>query len=293
LVFLAAPLGASETAPPDTLSIELQRLLLEARRHPRSGTVYLRLAQAYRLRGNLAAARASAEEGLRLGLSGKDSTLAALVLVDIALEQGRFHEGHRSLARLVEQGKAGPDAMARLAQLRWEDHFWPEGLALGMEAISRDPQDDNKRRWVAARWKQLGRPDIARRLWESLVESGRGDDEDLFQVGYLSQLLSDDTRAFDAYSALLKRTPSHVEANYNISQLLAMVGDTLGAVGHLERSVAGAPELQSAYIDLALFYLRMGRRDQARRVLLDFLSRAGPDSLTDAQIREVLRSLTE
>ena len=293
VLLLGLPLGASEIVPPDSLSIQLQRLLMEARRNPRSGTVYVQIAEAYRLRGNLVAARASAEEGLRCGLAGDDSTRAALVLVDVALQQGRIHDGHRRLARLVERGKGSPDAMARLAQLRWEDHFRAEGLALGMEAVSRDPEDDEKRRWLAAHWKMVGRPDVARTLWTSLVAGGRATDEDLFQVGYLSQRLDDQTGAFDAYLTLLERNPTHTEANYNISQLLVMVGDTLGALRHLERSVAGGPELQSAYIDLALLYLKSGQEDDAPRILVDFLARAKPDSITDAQVRGVLRSLAE
>lgn len=266
---------------------------MEARRNPRSAIIYLQIAEAYRIRGNLVAARASAEEALRRGLAGEDSTRAALVLVDIALQQGRTYEGHRRLARLVESGRGGPDAMARLAQLRWEDHFRTAGLAIGMEAASRDPEDDAKKRWLAIHWKEAGRPDVARTLWASLVAAGRATDEDLFQVGYLSQRLDDGTRAFDSYLTLLERNPAHAEANYNLSQLLAMVGDTLGALRHLEQAVASAPDLHPAYIDLALLYLRSGREVEARRVLLDFLSRARPDSVTDAQIREVLQSLAE
>jgi tetratricopeptide (TPR) repeat protein len=293
LLLIGSSLDASEIVPPDSLSIQLQELLLEARRNPRSAEVYVRLAEAYRGRGNLAAARASAEEGLRRGLTGADSTRAALVLVDVALQQGRTHEAHRRLARLVERGQGSPDAMARLAQLRWEDHFRTESLALGMEAASRDPEDDAKRRWLAIHWKEAGRPDVARSLWASLVERGRPTDEDLFQVGYLSQRLDDGTRAFEAYQALLERNPAHAEANYNISQLLVMVGDTLRALRHLEQAIGSAPQLQSAYVDLAVLYLKSGRNEDARRVLLDLLTRARPDSATDAQIREVLRSLAE
>jgi tetratricopeptide (TPR) repeat protein len=291
VLLLGSTLGASEIVPPDTLSIQLQELLLEARRNPRSAAVYVEIAEVYRLRGNLVAARASAEEALRRGLAGRDSIHAALVLVEIALQQGRTHEGHRRLARLVEQGRGSPDAMARLAQLRWADHFRTEGLALGMEAVSRDPDDAEKKRWLAARWKEAGRPDVARGLWASLVTAGRATDEDLFQVGYLSQRLDDDARAFDVYRVLLERNPRHTEANYNLSQLLAAVGDTLGALRHLEQAVRSAPEFQTAYVDLALLYLRSGREDDARRVLVDFLARARPDSVTDAQVRAVLRSL--
>jgi tetratricopeptide (TPR) repeat protein len=192
----------------------------------------------------------------------------------------------------VKQGRAGPDALARLAQLHWEDHFRAEGLALGMEAASRDPADDGKKRWLALCWKEAGRPDMARRLWAFLVASGQATDEDLFQVGYLSQRLDDGTGAVEAYLSLLERDPAHAEANYNLSQLLAMVGDSLGAIRHLEQAVRSAPELRPAYIDLALLHLKSGRAGEARRILADFLARAKPDSITGAQVREVLRSLS-
>jgi tetratricopeptide (TPR) repeat protein len=266
---------------------------MEARRNPRSGSVYLHMAELYRTRGNLAAARSSAEEGLRRGLAGEDSTRAILILVDIALQEGRFHEGHRRLADLVEKRRAGPDAMARLAQLYWEDHFPAEGLALGMEAVSQDPMDVEKRRWLAARWKEAGRLDVARTLWRTLVADGGASDEDLFQVGYLSQRMNDGNTAVETYLTLLERTPMHAEANYNLSQMLAMVGDTLGAVEHLERAIRGAPGLQAAYVDLALLYLRIDRTGDARRVLSDFLVHAKPDSISGAQIREVLKSIAE
>jgi tetratricopeptide (TPR) repeat protein len=162
-----------------------------------------------------------------------------------------------------------------------------------MEAISRDPDDAEKRRWLAARWKEAGRLDLARALWRSVVERGEATDEDLFQVGYLSQRLGDGTGAVDAYLALLERSPHHPQANYNFSQMLASAGDTAGAVRHLERAVIGSPTLQAAYIDLALIYLEGGHNEEARRTLLDFLSRAVPDSLIASQVRSVLRTLAE
>ncbi|MDM7915695.1 MAG: hypothetical protein QUU85_10595 [Candidatus Eisenbacteria bacterium] len=85
-----APSGAA--AQPDSLALEIHRLEGELRRNPRSGSIRLDLAEAYRRRGNLVSARAIAEEAERLGLAGEDSVRAVWILADIALRQGRDNE---------------------------------------------------------------------------------------------------------------------------------------------------------------------------------------------------------
>ncbi len=278
---------------PDSLSLVIAERLAAVRRDPTSGAAHLALAEAYRLRENWTAARASSRDALRWGLAKGDSARALGILADIALRQGRPNEARRHLRVLQEREAASPDILIRLAQFLWDDHFREEALLLAMEAIGRDAQDERKWRWTAQSWKEAGRLEEALHLWRKIEGRGWATDEDLFQIGFLSQRLGDGQGASDAYGHLLDRDPDHPQGNYNLSLLLLQAADTLGAAEHLERTIRGAPAIQAPYFDLALLYMRTKRYDDARRVLIRFREEARPDSVTDLEAQELLRVLSE
>ena len=285
--------GSAVPAEPDSLSIRIDRLLVEIRRAPASAPTRVRLAEAYLERGNLVAARAAAEEGLRLGLAGEDSTRAILLLVGIALRQDRVNDARVRLQNLARRRNAPPDALARLAQIWWDDHFEADALVLGMAALSQDPGDARKRRWLAERWKETGRLDLALALVKALCKNGTATDDDLFQVGYLSQRLGKEQEAADAYATLLTRSPMHPEANYNLALLLLGASDTVSATEHLERVLHATPLVHQAYFDLALLYMRRGRVEDARRTLLLYCLTSGADPVARAEAGEILRSISD
>jgi tetratricopeptide (TPR) repeat protein len=291
LLALDAVAAGTQVVTPDSLSYRLGELQSQLRRDPGDPRTHYGLAEAYQLRGNLVAARASAEEALRLGLTGDDSTRAALLLADIAFKQGRTNDARRRLVRLVSRGKASPDAMAILAQLRWDEHFRDDALVLGMAAAELDPADDRKSRWLAERWKDVGRPDLALHLWKGIVDRGEGTEEDLFQTGYLAQRLGNRSAAAGAYSGLLSRNPAHPEANYNLALIMLAAADTLEACRLLERAILSKPDLEQAYFDLAVVYIRRERIEDARRVLQQYRASAGADSLAAAEAQGILESL--
>ncbi len=292
LLVAGTGLSAAQVSPPDSLSFRIGELLSQVRRSPRDPRPHFELAGAYQLRGNLVSARASAEEALRCGLSGDDSTRAAFLLADIAFKQGRTNDARRRLSGLVTGRKASPDAMAILAQLRWDEHFRDEALALGMAAAGRDPGDERKWRWLAEHWKEVGRPDLALHLWVGLVARGVGTEEDLFQTGYLAQRLGNRTAAAGAYSDLLSRNPAHPEANYNLALLMLAAADTLEACRLLERAITSKPDLEQAYFDLAIVYIQREQIEDARRVLQLYRASAAPDSLAAAEAQGILESLS-
>lgn len=273
---------------PDSLAFVIAAAQAEIRQNPRLGSVRIPLAEAYRSRGNLLAARSLAEEGLRLGLSGGDSTRAVTILADIAFKQGRSNEARTLLTALAARGGSSPEILAMLAQLRWDDHQREEAITLGMEAVACDPANVDRLRWVAERWKQLGRPDEALTLRKQILLDSRATDEDLFQVAFLSHQLGDGQSATDAYLKLLARRPTHPQGNYNLSLLMLSLGDTLDATRRLELAIQGDPEMQRAYFDLAVLYLHGGRVADARRVLTLFQAAAGADSLLNAEVEMIL-----
>jgi tetratricopeptide (TPR) repeat protein len=293
LLATCSAIAVSQGTAPDSLAMRIGELQAQIRRAPRDPKAHYGLAEAYHIRGNLVAARASAEDALRYGLTGDDSTRAALLLADIAFKQGRTNDARRRLSQLVSERKASPDAMASLAQLRWDDHFRDEALALGMEAAGLDPQDDRKWRWLAERWKDSGRSDIALHLWGRILEHGDGTEEDLFQTAFLAQRLGDRGSAAGAYSDLLARNPMHPEASYNLALLMLASADTLEACRLLENAIAVKPDLEQAYFDLAVIYIRRARIEDARRVLQIYRASAGPDSLAAAEAQGILESLAK
>lgn len=291
LLMLPGAGGRCQSPPPDSLSYRIGALQARARRAPMDPAIHYGLAEAYHQRGNLVAARAAAEDALRYGLRGDDSTRAALMLADIAYRQGRVNDARRRLSRLVHGRKASPDAMSILAQLRWDEHFREEALALGMAAAGLDPDDELKWRWLAERWKESGRPDLALHMWLSLVRRGIGTEEDLFQTGYLAQRLGDREGAASAYTDLLSRNRAHPQANYNLALLMLASRDTVEACRLLERAIEAKPDLQAGYFDLAMIYIRKEMIEDARRVLQTYCASAAPDSFAAAEAQGILQSL--
>lgn len=293
---LAAGYPASSRAEPaeqepDSLSFAIASIQAEIRANPRDGSVRVRLAEAYKIRENYAAARAEAEAAFKLGLDGVDSSKAGLLLAEVALKQGRTREARTRLASLASRGDASPAALAYLAQLRWDDHQREAAVTLAAEALGRGETMPEERRWLAERWKDVGRPDMALHLRRSLAARGDATEEDLFQVGLLSQQLGRGEEAFEVYSRLLERRPLHPQANYNLSLLCLAVGDTVGATRHLERAIQGDPGLHRSYMDLAMLYMGTRRLADARRVLTLFKGEIGRDSLLAAEVEEILKSL--
>ncbi len=285
------PPSAPGEPAPDSISIAIERGLAGIRRDPGSGAARIPLAEAYRSRGNLVAARATLEEALRLGLRGADSLRAVVVLADIAFKQGRPNEARTRLAVLALRSDAGPDLLATLAQMRWDDHQREEALVLGMESVAREPQNLERLRWVAERWKELGRPDEALALRKRILSLPGISDEDIFQVGFLAHQLGDGQTATDSYLRLLERRPSHPQGNYNLSLLMLTLGDTLNAAQHLELAIQGDPRMQRAYFDLAVLYMHSGRLADARRVLTQFQTAAGADSTLNAEVDGILKGI--
>lgn len=283
--------AAEESDRPDSLSFAIARAQAEIRRSPNSGSPRIPLADAYRSRGNLVAARAAVEEGLRLGLTGADSIRAVTILADIALKQGRQNEARTRLSALAMRADADADLLAMLAQIRWDDHQPEEAITLGMEAVAREPGNVERLRWVAERWKQFGRPDEALVLRKRILDNPRATEEDIFQVGFLAHQLGEGQLAIDTYLKLLARRPSHPQGNYNLSLLMLSLGDTLDAARRLEAAILGDPRMQMAYFDLAVLYMHAGRLVDARRVLTQFKAAAGADSLLNAEVEMILDGL--
>ncbi|MDM7915402.1 MAG: hypothetical protein QUU85_09075, partial [Candidatus Eisenbacteria bacterium] len=206
--------------------------------------------------------------------------------------QGRDNEARRRMTRLVERGTATAQVLARLAQMRWDDRQTDEAMALSMAAVGRNPGDESVSRWTAARWKEEGRIDLALGLFRRAAALPAPDGEARFQVAFLSQLLGDEAGATQGYLELLRDLPDHPQGNYNLSLLRLAEADTLGAIDCLERTIRAGATVPQAFLDLALLY--MGRKDlpDARRVLLLYRTDASPDSTSDAEVQELLRSLS-
>jgi tetratricopeptide (TPR) repeat protein len=275
----------------DSLSVEIERLSLLLRTRPNVPEVHLALARAYHRVGNLAAARASAEAALAFGTAGRDSLQAALILADVAFQQGRTREATLRLRRLARDGRAPAGALHQLAELLWADRSRSEALAVGMEGLGRGGGVLDWRT-MAEFWKGAGRPEMALHLWRVMSRIGDPASEDLFQSGFLAHRLGQGHQALDAYARLLQREPEHPEGNYNVAVLLRAMGDAEEAARHLERAICGDPGFQPAYLELADIYLELDRPVEARRVLQLYRTAASPDSTADAEAQAILRALS-
>lgn len=278
---------------PDTIATRIAQAQDAVRRAPASGRAQFELGLAYWDRGNLVGARSAFEQAMDHGVSTPDSAQAMLVLAEIALRQGRIQSARTMLEAIWERGNATPDILRLLAQMRWDDHRREDALVLAMESTARDPFDVDGLRWLSDRWKDVGRPELALAARERIRRLGAAGSEDLFQIAFLAQQTGDQQKAVDGYTELLATEARHAEGNYNLSLMLLQAGDTLEAIRHLERSIAGLPKLAPAFMDLALLYLDRNQTRDARRVLRLLKDSGEADSLASAEIQSIIDSLPD
>ncbi len=71
--------------------------------------------------------------------------------------------------------------------------------------------------------------------------------------------------ARESFARCLDLAPHHVEANFNLANLLEEEGDDHGALRHYKVALAVAPLYADLQINLALLYEKLGEKGRARK----------------------------
>jgi tetratricopeptide (TPR) repeat protein len=103
---------------------------------------------------------------------------------------------------------------------------------------------------------------------------------------YFYQL--DHAGAEDLFRRALQQEPDHVEANYNMANLLSARGDLEAAVGFYSNALSTDPEFTAAHFNLARVLDKLGRKRAAKACWQSYLE-LEPNSIFAAEIRRRLQ----
>jgi tetratricopeptide (TPR) repeat protein len=95
-------------------------------------------------------------------------------------------------------------------------------------------------------------------------------------------------KAEEMFRRALQREPDHVEANYNLANLLSARGDLETAVGFYSNALATDPEFTAAHFNLARVLDKLGRKKAAKACWQSYLE-LEPNSIFAAEIRRRLQ----
>jgi tetratricopeptide (TPR) repeat protein len=284
--------GASAIADSDSLSLYIEAQLAILRGDPSALVPHLRLGEAFFRIGNDVSARHHLETFLARTPLGPDSLRAALLEARVLLRLGLHRRAARMLRYLAARPEGPPGASHDYSLLLREDGFRVEALMAEMRAAEHSGADSVFMREALAQWKELQHPEEALQLSRRLIQGGSGCAEDLFQCGYLNQLLDHAEPARLAYAAALELDPRDPETHFNLALLLDQAGEVDSAAAHLWKVIGLRPAYDPAYFELSEILLRAGRKAEAAGALRRYLL-AGSDSVAKVEAGSIVRSLED
>ena len=95
-------------------------------------------------------------------------------------------------------------------------------------------------------------------------------------------------RAEELFRRALQQEPDHVEANYNLANLLSARGELESAVGFYSNALATDPEFTAAHFNLARVLDKLGRKKAAKACWQSYLE-LEPNSIFATEIRRRLQ----
>jgi tetratricopeptide (TPR) repeat protein len=98
----------------------------------------------------------------------------------------------------------------------------------------------------------------------------------------------DHVKAEDLFRRALEQEPDHVEANYNLANLLSTRGELETAVGFYSNALSTDPEFTAAHFNLARVLDKLGRQKAAKACWQAYLE-LEPNSIFAAEIRRRLQ----
>ncbi len=116
--------------------------------------------------------------------------------------------------------------------------------------------------------------DGLRALAEQLSRDGRGGLDAAARAAKLWDELGDETRAVEAYRALLRRSPRDLDARRALSQLLLRAGRLDEVIVEQRELVRLSPDEPAFVVGLAELLKQVGRASEAERILHDASQRA-------------------
>jgi tetratricopeptide (TPR) repeat protein len=174
----------------------------------------------------------------------------------------------------------------------------PEGQLLldfndGVAPAKPSPVSDSDRLFFQAlELQEEGEWARAALLYENLLQISGETADILVNLGACYYHQSASARAEDVFRRALQQDPNHVEANFNLANLLTARGELEKAVGFYSNALAADPEFTAAHFNLARVLDKLDRKKAALACWQAYL-KLEPDSIFAPEIRRRLQEWQE
>ncbi len=187
---------------------------------------------------------------------------------------GRDGEAMASVDHALEIDPRLADAWYYKGAILYDEGRFPEAKRALQRALELNPLHDQARSTLSLTLQRMGHGDEARRLL-----SAQGDDAGPGVKAQLGSIALQEGRVDEALPLLKEAAPAlnDPEVWGNLGMAYAMSGDMAHGAEAFEKVLQLRPDMQDARAQLAAFYARMNRMDDAMR-LIDEAVAAEPDN---------------
>ena len=194
------------------------------------------------------------------------SKLASLAVSRCSIVEKRFDAGLSVLTRLLEAHPEDPDALYEVARLHLKG--WNAAVA---EMFSKAPASFRVNQLSAEIFEIQGRYEEAIREYRKAIEKAPATINLRYRLGRALLMRSHDPsalgQALEQFRAELALNPYDAVAEYQVGQILQVLGEPERALAHFERAVALDPDFPEALIALGKEHARLQHHDQAIELL--------------------------
>jgi choline-sulfatase len=202
------------------------------------------------------------------GGTAEDREQAAADLSTLREKRGDFEGAAAALSNSARQASASPETRQRLARLYLESGKPQDAIALLSSVLPDDPDGLDLR---GAALADAGRPAEARRDFVAAVAANPRHAGALFHLGALSLKEGDAAAARQWLERSLAARPHSASTFAALGLARSALGDPEGALDCWDKALALDPTLYDTLYNRAVLLGKLGRADEARKGLEEFL----------------------
>ena len=205
------------------------------------------------------------------------------------LKKGMAVEAGESLQRALQIRPNYPDAANNLGMLAAQQGRPEEARRYFEEAIRQRPDYTTALMNLGTLNRLQGRFTEAQQLFEQALSSDPEDPRASYELGLLFAQKGDAERARQYFQAALNLRPDFPEALNNLAVLYWRTQRLEEAVKTFEECIRVSPDFDQPYLNLARLYVATGKRQGARQILQQLLTRVPNNSVARKALEELTR----
>jgi Flp pilus assembly protein TadD/peroxiredoxin len=203
------------------------------------------------------------------------------------LRKGMLAQAREALETTVHLKPVYPNAWNNLGMIAAEQGRSDEAIQNFRRAVQQDPADAVALQNLGSLLRRLGKQDQAEAALRQAVKVAPNDPEANYTLGMFYAEQNDSTRARRYLEKALELQPDFPSALNNLGVVLLRSGHPSEAEQSFQKCIRVAPDFDQAPLNLARLYSVLGRRNDARRVLKDFLERHPSNAMVKAALQRL------